>query len=227
MIDEPGSYRFRVPDANPNTTLVVNGFELSACTADPVISLAAGVHRVEITSAGELASPSLEWVAPGGTEWTPVAPERLAQSRYLPGGLLTTHFDGVTDTTAPRFYEIDAGVDYRMHQFVLPRPYRTQWTGGLVPDVAGQYEISVQTDNELNLVVDGVQVLRNGPTPGQSVAVVQLDGSPVPISMEYLDRDGRSEVRLRWRLIGEEGPFTTIPSRNLVPWLETRTPPGC
>lgn len=222
MIDQQGDYRFRMASADPDDQLVVNGFTLTAC-AETSIPLARGLHAIQVSS--ELA-PVLEWVTPAGGDWSQVPVERLAQSSYLPGGLLVTHYEG-TGTDVPRLYEVDAGVDYRLHQFSLPRPYHSQWTGGLRVDVAGEYEFSVRTDDELLLSIDGQQILTNGLDFGEPSAVVRLEAGIQPIVMDYVDRDGRSEIRLRWRPVEEGTAPVAIPAANLVPWTETRPYPGC
>lgn len=231
MIDQPGPYRFRLASDNPETTLTVDGFEVTGC-ANFDLSLSAGLHAIEVHSLagdaqdGARLDPTVEWTTPIQSDWTQVPIERLARSELLPGGLLATHYEG-TGTDTPRFYEIDAGIDYRMHQFVLPRPYHTQWTGGLRVDTAGDYEIFVRTDDELLLAINNEQVLANGLDPGETSAIVRLEAGVQPITMDYVDRDGRSEVRLLWRAAGVEAGPIPIPASALVPWLNTRPHPGC
>jgi len=225
VIDETSEYRFRIAD--PTATLVINGIEIAPCDAGNPLPLAAGLHRVAVSGGITGATPELQWATPASPDWSTVPSDRLVQGDYLPGGLVATHFAGLDDTTTPSFLEIDATIDLRLHEFVLPRPYQTQWTGGLNVPTAGEYELFLRTDDELTLTIGGAEVLRNGPDFNELVTTVSLDQGVVPIMVHYLDRDGSSGIVLRWRLVGSPEEPVPIPSTALVPWLQTRRLTSC
>lgn len=224
IISETGNYRFR--SVVPTVDLVIDGMTIAQCDVNSDVPLAAGLHLVKAT--GSVGTPSLQWIEPDSTEpWTEVSEDRLVQTQYLPGGLVARHYAGVEDTTNPAFTEVDATLNLRMHEFVLPRPYRTEWTGGVEVPTSGDYEIFVRTDDELTLEVDGETIITNGQDFAEQSVVVSLDEGIHPIAVRYLDRDGRSEVVVRWRPAGNTEEPVPIDSESFVPWLETRPLSNC
>jgi len=222
MVDVAGPYRFRTTSAVDKLT--INNTEIAACDASNTLPLAAGIHRVEIV--GD-ADADLEWQFGDETPWALVPPDRIAQQRLLPGGLLTTHTSGLDPDVPPSLFETEANLDLRMHEFVLPRPYLMQVSGGLVVPATGEYEFALRTDDPLEITVDGEQLFSTGGEFEQPTQVMSLTEGVVPIEAVYQDLDGRSEIRLRWRPLGADEEPAVIPQEAFVFPTETRRLSAC
>jgi len=220
VLDQSGPYQFRLA-GDDQRQLVVDGVSIQPCDANQTIPLASGLHQIDVLSAEATApTPALEWRPPGVEQWAPIPPDRLVQGSYLPGGLVATHYEGHDDRDTPAFFEVDASSYIRLHEFVIPRPYQVQWTGGLQVPATGDYEFSLITDDEVELVIGGQTILTNGTEFSRQSVIVSLEEGLTDFSMLYKDQDGRSEIFLQWRPPGSPGPVVPIPQDLLVPWLE-------
>jgi len=222
IVDRSARYRFRTDE--PVDQLMINGFEILPCDATTNLPLAAGIHLVEIIGDP---SAALQWSTDEDPMWVDVPADRIAHERLFPGGLLTTHASALEDGAAPDYYEVDAGIDLRMHEFVLPRPYRSLFTGALRVPEANEYEIFLRTDDPVALTIDGNEIFNTDGNFVNTSQFVNLDQGLLPILLDYRDTAGRSEVRILWRLAGSDQDPTPIPQESLVPWLQTRRLSSC
>jgi len=108
----------------------------------------------------------------------------------------------------------------------LPRPYRTEWTGELNITTERLYEFFVRTDDPLTLEIDGETLLATGDDLSDHQVVFPLGPGRHAIKVVYNDKDGRSEVSLKWRPLGSDQPPVAIPAQIVSPWAEP-SPSSC
>jgi hypothetical protein len=94
--------------------------------------------------------------------------------------------------------------------------YSVSWTGYLMVDNPGRYELTTQSDDGCSLWIDDVEVISDWRDHGREYRrqMVDLNEGPHRIRLDYYQNKGDAAVRLMWRL-EKEIQATIIPAENL------------
>ncbi|MFM2054003.1 MAG: hypothetical protein RL456_2040 [Pseudomonadota bacterium] len=97
--------------------------------------------------------------------------------------------------------------------------FSARWTGWVEAPATGSYVFQTRSDDGVRLWIDGVQVIGNwtdhAATDNTSAAIAMTAGQRRRITLEYYERGGYAEMRLRWRPPGAT-LFSAIPASRLV-----------
>jgi beta-glucosidase len=122
-------------------------------------------------------------------------------------GLTAEYFDSPDLAGAPTIVRVDATIALEAGR--LPAGARSaRWSGVLVPEVAGAYNIAVSGAGGIRLILDGRTLLdSSGEQPTRPVRVDLAANEPMPIVVEYRCPDSpEPAVRLLWsRPVDDDG----------------------
>ncbi len=226
------NYAFRVGPGPAR--LVIDGREVARASsgrpeARAVVALARGSHFVELE--GEVAAGrpvTLEWKesAPAGSRETPDRPWERPSSVILrpldrpPGGLF-----GVVTFERPKGPEqrLDGAIatgGFSDEIGAEGHSYQAVWTGRLDASESGAYRMSLVSEGEAELTLDGRLVVRSGLAGrDMSSADVVLAAGPHSVSLAF--RSARGPGGLQWTWKPPAATETTI-----VPPSVLSPPPG-
>ncbi|HTO93161.1 MAG TPA: glycoside hydrolase family 3 C-terminal domain-containing protein, partial [Bacteroidota bacterium] len=119
-------------------------------------------------------------------------------------GLRGEYFANQEFKGTPALTRIDAGVNFDWgggapDPSLPPDHFSVRWTGTLVPEESGEFQISIRSDDGSRLYVNGELYIDNwGLHAGvtKSRAITLLEGTPVEIRLEYFENDGGALVEL-------------------------------
>jgi beta-glucosidase len=113
-------------------------------------------------------------------------------------------------TGEPVLIRIDENVDFDWgqgspHALIPSDNFSVRWSGFLVADETGDYEISVTSDDGARLILDGKVITEywGERSAATDLATVHLEaGKRVPMTLEYYEAGGFASVSLGWRKAG-------------------------
>ena len=173
-----------------------------------IVTSTAGTNRIEPTLLTHL-----KFQSPAATNSaSPTGEVRGLRGTYFTRG----------DLTGAHFVRIDPAVDFH---WGLAAPFdgigadyfSIRWEGEIEAPVTGAFTFFVQTDDGVNLYIDGKLIIGQWdrrPT-GDLAGGFQFEaGKRYPIKMEYQDRDLQAFARLYWT--GPSIPRSIVSSKHLV-----------
>lgn len=97
--------------------------------------------------------------------------------------------------------------------------FSERWTGFISPDVAGDYEFRLYSDDGMRLSFEGTQIIDDwslhSPRFSSSSAVQTLtDSDTYEVQVEHFEHTGRAYAQLYWRRDG--GAWELVPSTNMT-----------
>ena len=168
----------------------------------------------------------ITWLAGAGrinlnteASWSP--------SIYLPGsgGLKGSYFVGSKPSKTAQLIRLDSSIDFDWREG-SPTPrfpkdrFVIQWSGRLLPPASGEFTLSAEADDSLELRIDGKTILTAKEGKRASATVNLEEGKAVKIEMTYRENWGQAYARLFWT--PPEGTRSLIPSSALIPPVEKR-----
>ena len=166
----------------------------------------------------------ITWLAGAGrinlnteASWSP--------SIYLPGsgGLKGSYFVGSKPSKTAQLIRLDSSIDFDWRE-ESPTPrfpkdrFVIQWSGRLLPPASGEFTLSAEADDSLELRIDGKTILTTKEGKRASATVNLEEGKAVKIEMTYRENWGQAYARLFWTPPG--GTRSLIPSSALIPPVE-------
>jgi beta-glucosidase len=79
--------------------------------------------------------------------------------------------------------------------------FSVRWTGRLVPDQGGEYELSVSSDDGVRLWLDGKLLIddwQTHATETKKATVILVAGREYDLKLEYFEQSGRASITLGW-----------------------------
>jgi hypothetical protein len=148
-----------------------------------------------------------------------------AEILAAPGGLLAAYFSSLDFTGAP-LVRIDPVVDFQWGGGgpgggVSGSGFTSRWTGFLLTNGAGTYEIAATSNDGVRVWIDDLQIIDEWrqQTATEFTASVELPASSlVPVRMEHFQQGGTATAELRWTPPG--GAKAIIPEASLRPALD-------
>jgi len=133
-------------------------------------------------------------------------------------GLAAQYFDnhGFAGTAVARF---DSQIDFDWGDSspapgVPANDFGVRWTGALLTEAGGTYQLRVEADDRFALYLDGQRVL----TQNSSTSISLPAGAAIPLRAEFEEDAGGAHVRLYWTPPG--GSEENIPVSNLLPLVD-------
>jgi hypothetical protein len=103
---------------------------------------------------------------------------------------------------------------------VTSNNFSARWSGRVLAPATGTYRFQAVSDDGIRLWVNGVQLINNwtahSSTTDTSGNINLVAGVRYSITVEYYERTGNAEARLRWRTPGT-GSYVVVPAAQLFP----------
>ncbi|WP_200761706.1 beta-glucosidase [Poriferisphaera corsica] len=126
-------------------------------------------------------------------------------------GLKAEYFRGTAVQGVPQAVRLDPSIDREWEKPLenidpeVPQPqFAVRWSGSLVPDVSGEYKISVKVDDGMRVWLDGQEIInewRRGAARVVDATPVNLEaGKAYPLRVEFFDNGGKASSHLMWSL---------------------------
>jgi len=221
VVDQQGQYLFG--HTEEIQSLHIDGVPLGPCPGQASsIGLAEGPHQVEMINSLADPQPALRWITPQEPEWSSIPVHHLLNADKIEGGFVGTWYANPDDRSAPSLHRIDGTLQMRFHELPLPHPYRTVWTSLLEVPADGEFTFFVRTDDAHTLTINDQVMLETDATGGEVSTAVQLPQGQHRISVDYLDTEGGSFLKLTWQQPDSER--MPIPATLLTPVGESWNP---
>jgi YVTN family beta-propeller protein len=184
----------------------------SAATIDAAITAHAG-HGLASADISRLAAYVRELGSDEGAAPAPAASG---------AGLRGSYFGNASLAGTPLLQRTEA-VDFdwgsgRPAIGVAADNFSVRWTGTITVPTSGNYRFQTRSDDGVRLWINGTQLINNwsdhSPTNNTSGTITLTAGQRVPVTLEYYERGGGAEIRLRWRLPGTTS-YVAIPAASL------------
>ncbi len=162
-------------------------------TSGTAITLAIGLHSVVVSSTvpSTLGTDRLLIGAGDGTGMNPAGADVLFDPRKIEPHGLTVSFRQGTDPASPvAFARVDSTVSFYFHITPLTRPYTGDWQGKIYIPVAGSYDFHTEQISELQLAIDGRDLISNLTGNKMVDGTIQLTAGLHDIRLVFLDKDG-------------------------------------
>ncbi|MBC7460157.1 MAG: hypothetical protein H7287_02210 [Thermoleophilia bacterium] len=183
--------------------------------------------RLDYYEAGGQSEVSLRWQPPKGKQQA-LPPRALVPDAAPPvpprptSGLVGTYFDDIA-MRAPILTRLDNTVEFDWNAgspdpTMMPSDYSVRWTGALLPQATGTYELATEADDGVRVFVDGELVINDWRTHGpqwQRASLQLIAGRPAAIEVQYFQGGGGAKMQLAWTPPG--GRRAAIPTANLQP----------
>lgn len=184
----------------------------SALTAGGSYTLTATNIDDRAAPANTLASGSAGFIQPGGG-----LQSGLAGTYYDQNGTARAYFTGST------VERVDATVDFNWGSGapvtgIGANDFSIRWSGFVRAPATGSFTFQTRSDDGVRLWVGGSRVIDNwtdhSPRNDNSAAVALTAGRYYPVTLEFYERGGGAEIRLRWSGPGTGG-MVAIPAAAL------------
>jgi YVTN family beta-propeller protein len=139
-------------------------------------------------------------------------------------GLAASYFNNSTLSGTPVLTRVEA-VDFGWggatpSAGVMRDNFSVRWTGHLVAPATGSFRFQTVSDEGVRVWINGVQVINNwtahNKATNTSGSVAMAAGKVYSVKVEYYERSGNAEMRLRWAVPGTT-TFAPIPAGSLYP----------
>lgn len=128
-------------------------------------------------------------------------------------GLTAEYFSGTDLQGNPVLTRTDSGVDFDARNGFpakLPKPFSVRWTGNLVPEKTGDYDLGFSGTGRYHIWIDNQSIGESwftdtGATRTQSVHLEA--GKSYPVTAEYALEGGPAVAKLIWHVPGTRNDF--------------------
>lgn len=148
--------------------------------------------------------------------------ELLDEQEYRPDilrygnehGLKAEYFDNMNLAGSPVATAVENKIHYSWDDGTkiegMPKEkYSVRWTGSVVPEVSGEYELTVGADDGYRFMFDGETLVddwKNGSFRSKAIRKNLEAGKKYDICLEYYQDGGGAAVQLDWNRVGYEDP---------------------
>jgi len=182
---------------NGRTLLATCAFDARSGNLPALRSFVPMLHELVAWAAGSGAELNVE------AAWSPSVALHGAT-----GGLTASYYRNDEWRGRPTLVRGDSGIDFRWGNEKpdkrMPQDnFTVEWRGQLVPPATGEYLLSAEVDDELELRIGDSKPMK-ADYQGNHLDKVMLEaGNPVPFQAKYRERSGDAYVRLFWTPPGE------------------------
>jgi sugar lactone lactonase YvrE len=215
-----GTYRFHLDSDPPDSTVRVDGYDLTT----PRL-LGAGLHTLQVETVVRAANTTtrLLMTQDSGPD-TAVPPAMLFKPSVEPHGLTGYYRRGDTFEGAVDTVRVDPVLSFYFHETPLNRPYTVEWKGKLFIPQEGTYALGLEQISRASLEIDGQQVLANTADNTYQQAQLPLSRGFHDIRVRFEDLTNYSHLYLYWT--PPEHERSILPSYFLWPEMANYPDPN-
>ena len=149
--------------------------------------------------------------------FAPAIAHRLTTPRNTGHGLLGKYYRNTNWSGTPVDEQVDPRIDFDWSKSMpLPPPFSVEWSGKLLVEQPGQYQLAIIADDGALLEIDGRTVIdARNVLLQEKTASLQLNAGSHPIRLRYFNALFGGSVRLWWTLTGR--PRQIIPTDAFIP----------
>jgi len=149
--------------------------------------------------------------------FAPTIAHHLTTPRNTGHGLLGKYYRNTNWSGTPVDEQVDPRIDFDWSKSMpLPPPFSVEWSGKLLVEQPGQYQLAIIADDGALLEIDGRTVIdARNVLLQEKTASLQLNAGSHPIRLRYFNALFGGSVRLWWTLTGR--PRQIIPTDAFIP----------
>ena len=132
-------------------------------------------------------------------------------------GLLGRYYAGDCGESMPHIVRVDRQLDFDQisEMGAMPFPSCDVWRGHLIAPVTGDYEFTIDVDDQGWITIDDTPVIRD-PSKGHDVGTIHLTEGAHRIEVGERNTGGGSYLHLSWKPPGAAGSVV-VPASALIP----------
>ncbi|HLQ35790.1 MAG TPA: PA14 domain-containing protein [Chloroflexota bacterium] len=203
---EYGDYGFQI-EAPASSELLLDGNSVAQGDKPVQVSLARGMHQLQLKTSDPAVPPRLLWRPPAAPSFAPVPRDNLFAAPALQNGLLGRYYANGSWATPVSVEQIDPFVSVYYQVPPLPLPFSVEWSGQIAAPVSGSYRFNSTSIDSSEVLIDG------GPVPPETP--LSLPAGLHELRIRYQAHSGHNHIELRWQPPGRD--WEIVPSAFLFP----------